>query len=142
MKIVPLTLEHMKAIEPQHIQSGQSIAERMDTARVLIEQGSAYAAINEDGVMCVAGITPQWDGRAVAWALLSRDAGPHMVKITRTAKRFLDAIGYRRIEMYVDTQFCNGCRWAQMLGFKNETPEGMAGFLPNGNRAFMYGRTR
>lgn len=142
MKIVPLTLEHIRQMEPQDAQKGQTLAERLETARVLIEQGSAYAAVNEDGVMCVAGITPQWDGRAVAWALLSRDAGPHMVKITRTVRRFLDTIGYRRIEMYVDAQFCNGCRWAEMLGFKNETPDGMAGFLPNGNRAFMYGRTQ
>jgi hypothetical protein len=29
-----------------------------------------------------------------------------------------------------------------MLGFVNETPDGMPGFLPNGNTAFMYGRVR
>lgn len=140
MVIVPLTLDHIRAIDPQDAQKGQTLDQRLETARALIEQGNAYAAINEHGVMCVAGITPQWDGRAVAWALLSKDAGPHMVKITRTVRRFLETIGVRRIEMYVDAQFCHGCRWASMLGFKNEGR--MAAFLPNGNDAFMYGRVQ
>lgn len=140
MVIVPLTLEHVMALEPQEAQSGQSMADRVQTAKALIEQGNAYAAIDDDGVMCVAGVTPQWDGRAVAWALVSRHAGRKMAALTRSIRRYLDGLGIRRIEMYVDAQFSTGCRWATMLGFKNEGR--MAAFLPNGNDAFMYGRTQ
>lgn len=138
--IVPMNLEHVRALEPQDAQSDQTADERVETARALLSQGPGYAAVNERGVMCLGGVSPQWHGRMVAWVLLSKHAGPHMVQITRAVSRYLDGLDCRRVEMYVDAQFSTGCRWARMLGFKSEGL--MRAFLPNGNDAFMYGRTR
>jgi hypothetical protein len=105
--------------------------------------GPAYAAIDYDGtVLALAGVAHMWAGRGGAWTLLSQDAGRRMIALTRGVQRYLDGLEYRRLEMYVDAQFAAGRRWAEMLGFVNETPEGMPGFLPNGNTAFMYGRVR
>lgn len=142
MMIVPMTEAHVRAIEPQDAQMELSVEDRVRDAEILKATGTAYAAVIDGEVMCIAGIQRQWDGRAMAWCLLSRHVGRRMVSLTRAMRRFLDALDYGRIEMYVDTQFSPGCRLAELLGFVNETPQGMRGFLPNGNSAFMYGRAR
>jgi hypothetical protein len=140
--IVPLQEHHVRALTPQQAQAGQSEAERVHDAMALAQSGSGWALVCEEGVAAIAGVQAQWGGRGVAWCLLSDLAGAHMVPLTRAVRRYLDGLDYARIEMYVDAQFAEGCRWARLLGFKNETPEGMPRFLPNGNTAFMYGRTR
>ena len=140
MIIVPLTVEHVLSIEPQQAQDDVSVDERVATAKALMHVGQSYALLDADGVMCIAGIAHQWEGRGMAWALVSRHAGRKMRLLTRIISRYLDAVNYRRIEMYVDAQFATGCRWATMLGFKDEGR--LASFMPNGNDAFMYGRVK
>lgn len=142
LRIVPMTEEHVLSLTPQAQQGDMPAPDRADTARQLGACGSAWAILDGAEVLAVAGVAEQWAGRGMAWCLLSKDAGRKMLGITRMVLRYLNELDYRRIEMYVDAQFSEGCRWAETLGFKNETPEGMDGFFPNGNRAFMYGRTR
>lgn len=135
---------HVRALRPQRDQSDQALdtEERLSVARTLMAQGPAYAAVDEDGVFALGGIQDVWDGRGMCWALLAEDSGSRLVVLTRAIRRYLDGLHYRRLEMYVDAQFAAGRRWAEMLGFDNETPQAMAGFLPNGNAAYMYGRVR
>jgi len=140
--VVPVQAHHVRALVPQAIQSDIPAEQRVRDAMALAQSGSGWALVCEEGVACVAGVQPQWDGRGVAWCLLSEIAGRHMVSLTRAVRRYLDGLDYARLEMYVDAQHDEGCRWARLLGFKNETPEGMPRFLPNGNTAFMYGRAR
>ena len=140
--VAPATQQHVLSLAPQPQQGDMALEERVETARLLAAQGSAWAILDGGTVLAIAGVAEQWQGRGLAWCLLSKDAGIKMLGITRMVLRYLNALDYRRIEMYVDAQFCEGCRWAETLGFKNETPQGMDGFFPNGNRAFMYGRTR
>ena len=140
--IVPLQEHHVRAIDPQDAQAGQSVEERVKDAMGLARTGSAWAVVGEEGVMCIAGVQAQWGGRAVAWCLLDKRAAKRMLAMTRTVLRYLAGVNYTRLEMYVDAGFHEGCRWAEMLGFKNETPNGMPKFMPNGNAAYMYGRTQ
>jgi hypothetical protein len=145
MIVVPMNDAHVRAIRPQQQQAAETgdVEQRVVETRALAALGPAYAAIDDDGtVLALAGVAHLWDGRGGAWALLSADAGRRMVVLTRSTRRYLDGLHYRRLEMYVDAQFIAGRRWAEMLGFVNETPVGMPGFLPNGNTAFMYGRVR
>jgi hypothetical protein len=139
---VPMQEHHVRALVPQRAQAHIPVEERVKDALGLAQQGQAWAVVSEAGVVCLAGVQPQWGGRAVAWALLSEQAGRSMVALTRAARRYFDGLDYARVEMYVDAGFAEGCRWARLLGFRNETPDGMVGFLPNGNRAFMYGRVK
>lgn len=139
---VQLQEHHVRSLVPQSAQAGIPTEDRVADAMALAQAGPAWAVVAEEGVVCLAGVQPQWGGRAVAWALLSESVGRHMLALTRAAVRYFDGLDYGRIEMYVDAEFAEGCRWARLLGFTNETPGGMAKFLPNGNRAFMYGRAR
>lgn len=144
MKVLPMTDEHVLAIRPQRHQASAeaSVDDRLAVARGLRAAGSAYAVVDGGEVLLLAGVQTMWPGRGMAWALLAETSGRRLVRLTRLVHRYLDALDFRRLELYVDAHFVQGCRWAEVLGFKNETPEGMPGFLPGGSRAFMYGRVR
>lgn len=107
----------------------------------LKNNGPAYSMINEDTLTNIAsaGVIDASHGRGIAWALLSQDAGKHMVRLTREIKKFLDNCAFSRIETTVQGDFVEGHRWAQMLGFKNETPDGMKNYC-DGNTHYLYAR--
>jgi ABC-type branched-subunit amino acid transport system substrate-binding protein len=72
---------------------------------------------------------------------LSPNAGPHMVRITKAVRRFLQACPYRRVEMTVDLDFEAGHRWANMLGFRLEAGR-MLAYRPDGGTCSLYARVR
>lgn len=104
--------------------------------------GESYTVMRGETRICAAGVLPIWPGRAYAWALLSIHAGRHLLECTRIARFTLDAAPYERIEMYVDEHFEQGRRWAEMLGFRCETPEPMRKYLTGGGGAYLYARVR
>ena len=152
MCVEPLTLDHVQRLVPQPAQAEASMTERSALAMANASSGPAYAALVGDTVVCVGGLIadPGWPGRAVAWALLSADCGAHLRELTSACRAYLGyqltSGAFRRIELYVDAQFTQGCRWARLLGFTLETrdehgePRAMPGFLPNGNGAYLFGR--
>ena len=109
--------------------------------REALEQpGELWSFLQDDRVIALGGAIPLTPGRAWVWALVAADAGPDMLALTRFLKIFIDELGYRRTEMYVSSAFGPGNRWAELLGFKKETPVPMPGFFPNGQAAYLYAR--
>jgi len=103
---------------------------------------SAYTVVGEhDGeIMVIFGVTEMWQGRAQAWALLSRQAGKHLKAITVRARSLLDAAPFRRIEAQCDFNFPQADRWLKMLGFQFE---GVAEkFNPDGSSAKLWARLK
>jgi hypothetical protein len=97
----------------------------------------------DDGtVYATAGIIPQWEGRALAWAMIAHDAGPHFLRITREVRLFLASCGFRRIETSVDAAFPQAFRWARVLGFECETPKPMRGYGHQGRPAYLFALVR
>jgi len=113
-----------------------------DAQFATFEKLESWTARIDGEVMLVGGLLPVWDNRAMLWSYISQSAGGRMLTLTRGVRRLIDMSSYDRLECYVDMDFQPGHRWAQMLGFKNETPNGMAAFFPNGHSAAMYSRTR
>lgn len=138
MRIVPFLPEHALAL---HLQPMQQVSEPpfSPTEAQALAGGPAYSAVGEDGtVYAAAGLLPQWEGRAIAWAALAWNAGPHLMRITREVRRVLAAAPFRRIETPVDAEFLAARRWIEMLGFRCETPEPMRGYGVNGRAAYLY----
>jgi hypothetical protein len=100
-------------------------------------QNSWTGVLDGDPLVC-AGTMQQWPGRHIAWAYLGRDTAPHMLWITREVARRLEEVR-GRIELTVRCDFGAGHRWAEMLGFKLETPC-MKGFGPSGEDHTGYVR--
>jgi hypothetical protein len=142
MLLVPLTRDLALQLTPQPGQSDETPEERVGLMLEQAKLGPAWVALHDNAVVAAGGITTAWEGRGVAWALLAVEAGRCMLQLTRATRRCIDAAPHRRIEMYVDAQFTPGFRWAQMLGFRLETPEPMRAFTPNGNDAYLFARTR
>jgi RimJ/RimL family protein N-acetyltransferase len=106
----------------------------------LAETGMAWVGEEDGKILAIAGIAPQWENRAVAWALVSTLAGHRFLAIHRAVESFLDNCRFRRVEATVDIGFQPGHRWMKMLGFK---PEGyMEAYRPDGADQILYARVR
>lgn len=92
-------------------------------------------------VVGCAGITPQWEGRAVLWAFFGKISKNDWCRIVRKIKFETDAAydkGIRRLELSVASDFGAGCRLAHLLGF---TVEGkLTAYGPDGKDHFMYAK--
>lgn len=89
-------------------------------AENIAKAGPACTGMVGDKPVICAGAAIQNEGRAIIWAVLSQDAGPHMLSITRHVHEFLDSRPEERLEMDVLTGFAAAHRWAKMLGFVRE----------------------
>lgn len=134
----PFNAEHLRYLSPQRLQ-------RYDHAVLL---NSEYASIVNsnfglsawDGLRCVAaaGCVPIFGSRAVAWAILSNDAAPYMLRIVRKVRTVMAGLPYRRIEISVRSDFEDGKRFAELIGMTLETPEPMRAHGANGEDEYMY----
>lgn len=142
MRLEALTEAHVRALQPQAAQSDLSTEDRVALALAQADAGLAYAALEDDTVVCAGGVVcdESWPGRGVVWAIVGE--GAPMRPLTRIVRTWLDGLPLPRLELYVDAQFLPGCKWARLLGFELETPLPMRRFLPNGNAAYMFGRVQ
>lgn len=108
-------------------------------AEGLAASTEAYTATVDGRVVAVIGLVQLWPGRRYVWAYLSRDSGPHMLALTRRVRRWLRYHGSGRLEAAVDPEFAAANRWARLLGFRCETPEGMREYVP-GKDFLLYAR--
>lgn len=142
MDIVPFQVEHLKRINLQSSQMDAFV--RLGDAEEAYLNASQYAftALDGDEVVACAGIVDIWQGRGQAWALMSDSIGVRFVKVHRAVKRALDLYEHRRVEMIVDADFAEGLKWAELLGFKCETPDGMPGYYNDGRLYKLFARVR
>lgn len=107
-----------------------------------LRAGGLAFTVEDDGGRPVSsiGLVELWEGRALAWAIMSAGAGRHLLGITRAVRRFLAVSPWRRIEAGVECSFAAGHRWARVLGFKLEA-ERMASWSAGRDFA-LYARLR
>lgn len=140
MNIIPFQPIHLELLM---LQPGQSYARQYFGQQKYAETlmaGPAFTAMEDDRVLCMAGVLPYWEGRAEAWALLSGGLTRHFVRIHRAVLRFLETSDIRRIETAVDANFPEAIIWAEKLGFKCEGL--MPGYTPEGRDCLRYARVR
>lgn len=143
MNIQRFKAEHIAALELQEAQA--YFGDQLMTpgyAEMLEAGGCGFTAMADGRVVACAGCSEAWPGRAIAWALVSKDAGRNMVQLHRAVSGYLMASKHRRIEAWVDEGFIAGIRWMEMLGFACETPSPMQGFRPDGGACFLYARVK
>lgn len=141
MLIVPFQPEHLNRIllQPSQIALQPELA-KADYGPSLLAAGPCYSAVAGDEVIASAGFYPQWDGRAIVWALVSANAGRHFVKLHRAVLRSFEIHPFRRVETCVLAGFAEGCRWAEMLGFEREGF--MRAYAPDGSDFHLYARVK
>lgn len=114
-RIVRLRPWHLVLIEPQPEQAMHARPQlNEDFGEALLSGGPAWVCCDAEKVYGAAGFVFE-EGRALAWAILSRYAGEQMLAITRAARREFENVK-APIEAYVREGFAAGERWASMLG--------------------------
>lgn len=105
----------------------------------VLEAQESYTGMVDGEVVACAGLVRQWPTRHIAWALLNREKAPaHILWISRAVRAHLAGVK-GRIEMTVRADFPQGQRWAELLGFKIETPR-LEKFGPEGEDHIGYVR--
>lgn len=107
----------------------------------MLQSGPSYTAVVDGEVIAIAGVVQLTAVRWQAWALMSAETSKHMLQITREIKAFLDTFE-GRLETPVLHEFEQGHRWMKILGFTNETPEGMKNYGDNGETFDLYARVK
>lgn len=139
MTVLPFVPDHLRALKLQPMQRWCAPLLTDDLLDSLEDLDGYTGMVDGVPVVC-AGVAPLWGGRYMAWSFLSEAAGPHMLKITRRVRAYLDLRNFRRVEAYVDEDFEAGHRWMEALGFVRETPGVMEKFLPSGRGQVLYAR--
>lgn len=141
MKIVPFEPWHLEKLTLQPSQNllQPDLANPAYGAN-LASAGPAYSGVVGDEVFACMGLIPQWEGRAIAWGLIAKETGPYFLKVTKAVFRTMELHPFRRIEASVKSDFVQGHRWAQMLGFKREGT--MRAYAPNGDDHDLYARVK
>lgn len=137
--IVPFAAEHFRQIE---VQKAQRAWIEHNAPALAAGPHLDHAAARHRPSVDQHGVRLARPGRGYAWALLADDSGPHMHRITRAVRQFLDRAPWRRVEMTVEAGFESGLRWARLLGFECETPRPMRGFAPHGADCYLFSRVR
>jgi ribosomal protein S18 acetylase RimI-like enzyme len=141
MMIAPFHPDHLASMLLQPAQAGvQPLLGDPAYGASLAQAGPCYSAVVDGVVIACAGLIPQWQGRAVAWALISNAAGPHFLGVHRAVRRALQVHDFRRVETGVVVDFEEGHRWAKMLGFEREGR--MRAYTPDGRDCDLYARVR
>ena len=105
---------------------------------VSLEGPHAMTVYSDGAPVACGGAIGFGDGRACLWSFMGSNIGPReFVKVHAITKRLIDAMPFRRLEMYVDCDFENGHRWARLLGFDMEC-ERMKSFQANGADSALY----
>jgi hypothetical protein len=140
MIIAPYQAAHFDEIVFQEHQAFlQNTAAGSDFAKQL-ESHDSFTGLVDGRVIVVAGISPVWPGRAIAWAYFARDAGEHFIPIVKSMQRFLKALNGWRVEAHVDANFSPAIRLVELLGFERETPKPMIKFTSDGRSMYQYSR--
>lgn len=132
---------HIACINPQEEQSADVAALLTPENHQVILDSTALSAWYSERCLAAAGITQQWKGRAVAWALFGKDAKDYMIPIVRKIRQVVDDHPVRRLEMLVLCDFEAGHKLAKLLGFTVETPR-KPFYYPDGRDVTEYVRIR
>lgn len=136
-EIVPFVPEHLESMDVQHAQRGTFPEGSRAYALSLMRGGPCWSVIIYGRVVACGGLFVPWEGRGIAWAIISSDAP--FVTLTRAVLRVLAMPGIpRRVECFVDVHFQQGMRWAEMLGFQREGL--MRSFTPDGRDHVLFAR--
>jgi len=117
MNVEKLKAEHLaeidlhRSVPPWHRYGSPETAQAF-------ERSGGYAVRIDGKLVLLGGVVRASKDVGIAWAMFSRDAGRHMVALTRFALRVFEVSGVSRILADVECGFDAGRRWLELLGFK------------------------
>lgn len=108
--------EDLREILPQD-QQADELARVLPIADKLAEH-LAYTARVGSEVVAIAGVVSVSKDVGYLWAVMSRGAGKHFVRLHKMARRLIETCGKARLLADTERSFAAGCRWLALLGFE------------------------
>lgn len=102
----------------------------------------SYSYIKNGIIIGCYGAVLVGDGRYQLWSILSSESGKCMLGLTREVLIALNGLYFRRVEAFVRADFKEGQRWMDILGFVNETPNGMKKYGDDGRDYYLYAKVK
>lgn len=133
VEFIPYAPEHMLAFSPGKYSEAQAAS--------VVHPGLSYTCKVDGFVAGMAGIIPQWPGRAIAWTLVGGIPTRAWPAVTRKTIEVLEEAhrqGYWRIEMTTRCDCPAAYRWAIHLGFRTFAALPMYG--PDGSDHYGFVR--
>ena len=116
--IVPYRPAHALALD---LQPAQAALGRPGAAEAEGLAGpTAWTLLVDGRPMACAGWQENWPGHLCGWALLARDAGSWLGRLTRAVQRLVDHADARRFEVLTPVAHHAASRWMRLLGFELE----------------------
>lgn len=136
MTVEPFKPEHFHQMTLQPAQAHCRAYVDAEYLRSLADSGPAYTLHLNGEVLACFGMCDCGPDRGVIWSFVAEFGRHHMVRLHRTASRFLSALGKRQLQALTD--FPAGSRWLRKLGFKYERD--MPEISPDGHLYQLYVR--
>lgn len=137
MIIVDFEPKHVEQMDVQNKQL-EMLGESSMVYSDIVHTGPAVTGIHDGKVIFCCGknlVENKW----VLWSLLSKHAAKHMITITRIGRRLIELQrGYGELFAIVRSDFPEGKRWVEMLGFNHH--KSCPGQLPGGLDCDVYVR--
>ena len=140
MALVKLTREHVLALNLRSAQRKDMEYLNDEYLDMVENHSESYTGLCDGVPVFCYGLTPVWEGRAIAWALIGEDIKKHAKELHETAKYILGNSVYRRIEATIDPTFKTSIRWIERLGFKYECT--FKSYSPSGEDMLSYVRLK
>lgn len=105
-----------------------------------VDNDRSFTVLVEGSPIACGGIVKVDANKWTAWALMGKETSSYMIGITRAVKSFFSENNKPRIEIHVQDKFKEAHKWAELLGFKCETPNGMDNWGLNNEKYFLYSR--
>lgn len=114
--------QHLRLFTPQPVQVREYAYLLQPNVGAALE--TTLAMTGWDGSRCLgcAGVVSEDPGAGYAWAMLSVEAGPHMLAITRHVRYTFSKLPYPALYFDVAPGHEEGARWARLLGFREVSP--------------------
>ena len=117
----PLEAEHLMLLDVQPWQRMPEFEITHEYSQFLVDNSySSFSIWNDDKILAAGGAVMLWEGRAEIWLLVDKMAGKSMFGLHKVARRFLDAMPFRRLETGCEIEWSEAHRWLKMLGFEYE----------------------
>lgn len=120
MIVVPFIVKHYEDFIVSQHQEECKDSLSIGYLEELSQISEAYSIIDNDKVICIAGLTKVNEFRVQVWAIMSSLTKGKMFGVTRHVNQFLNSKKYDRIEVTIKTDFLLGHKWALALGFERE----------------------
>ncbi len=139
-RVAPFRRHHYQWLRESNPTADGGMFVATDSILAQLESQNSWTGVVDGTPIACAGTYQQWPGRHTAWAYLGKNTAPHMRWITAAVVANLAAVK-GRVELTVRSDFPIGQRWAEMLGFRVETPC-LQAYGPQGEDHVGYVRFR